>query len=393
MDRMHLNPRLACLAISSTLMLGHAYAFDAADYLAPYASPPALRVVHTPGGSMPASAQLQAETTDNDTYVIRVVPDDQVQVGFEMAEFVMQGGRFVAIASEYGQNCYDPPLVLPDAPGQVVETMSRARDCAGNVGPEPSALGYRLEALPLQDLSASNGGVVQVLPIVLEINGAPQHSYYFGYRLGLVANLADPATDPFAADLSWADFLLESLPPPQEEGTVIEYRNTKDFPGAPGGHFFYSATGEEQGIVDSGAAGAFVRTGRTFKSGGYVTICRFYGSVTPGPNSHFFTASEEECAFLNSIQRSPVPSAEQQWNYEGLAFAMNAAIIADTPKGFSTCPTASIPVYRAYNAAWNSQGKQAWDSNHRLSTSQADIQEMVTQHGWVDEGIVMCAPE
>ena len=54
--------------------------------------------------------------------------------------------------------------------------------------------------------------------------------------------------------------------------TIVEYRNTADFPTSPGGHFFYSADPGEQGYVDSGAAGAFVRTGRSIKIGGTTQV-------------------------------------------------------------------------------------------------------------------------
>src|SRR5579862_3263862 len=67
--------------------------------------------------------------------------------------------------------------------------------------------------------------------------------------------------------------------------TGVEYTNSDDFPGAPAGHFFYSADPAEQAVVDLGIEGRFFRTGRTFATGGVTPVCRFYGSVTPGPNS------------------------------------------------------------------------------------------------------------
>jgi hypothetical protein len=60
--------------------------------------------------------------------------------------------------------------------------------------------------------------------------------------------------------------------------------------------------------------------------------------------------------------------------------------------GSFSCPQASVPVYRAYNRAFADNGaKNAWDSNHRYSTNQQDIAEVVVL-GWVDEGVAMCAP-
>ncbi|MFA7239408.1 MAG: hypothetical protein WC091_04790, partial [Sulfuricellaceae bacterium] len=58
-------------------------------------------------------------------------------------------------------------------------------------------------------------------------------------------------------------------------------------------HYFRTADAGEASGIDNGAAGAgWVRTGDDFRaysaattSGGAVPVCRFYGSVSPGPNS------------------------------------------------------------------------------------------------------------
>lgn len=162
--------------------------------------------------------------------------------------------------------------------------------------------------------------------------------------------------------------------------TVVEYLNTADFPGAPGGHYFYSADAAEQAMVDSGAAGRFQRTGLVFYTGGEVSVCRFYGSVSPGPNSHFFTADANECAGLRSLQVVPTPTDRQQWNYEGLGFS----VVAKAPNG--TCPAGSIAVYRAYNNGFN----RGVDSNHRYATSRDALDALVSAAGWVHEGVVFC---
>ena len=84
-----------------------------------------------------------------------------------------------------------------------------------------------------------------------------------------------------------------------------------------------------------------------------------------------------------------LPSATcdvQQWNYEGLAFTETP------PQSDGTCPVGTMPVYRAYNNAYSS-GKSPWDSTHRYSTSHDDIEQLVSQFGWSDEGVVFCALE
>ena len=184
-------------------------------------------------------------------------------------------------------------------------------------------------------------------------------------------------------------------------GTVVEYVDRNDFPGAPGGLFFYSSDQAEQVAVDVGAAGAFFRTGRTFAAGGATPVCRFYGSVTPGPNSHFFTVDPAECAGLKAAQLVPTPATNPQWNFEGNGFnttvplasgAFAGGMLATKAIAANSCPAGTTMVLRAYNNAFPpAGGKNPWDSNHRFVRSQADINTMVAQ-GWRDEGGVFCAP-
>lgn len=169
--------------------------------------------------------------------------------------------------------------------------------------------------------------------------------------------------------------------------TVVEYLDTADFPTSPGGHFFYSSDPAEQAAVDGGAAGKFFRTTRTFKTGGSSPVCRFYGSVAPGPNSHFFTVNPDECNQLRTLQQTPTPAGIQQWNYERIEYATTPPVVTN---GALTCPAGTAPVYRAYNNAFSPTGvKNPWDSNHRFTPVQADIAAMVSQ-GWRDEGVQFC---
>ena len=174
-------------------------------------------------------------------------------------------------------------------------------------------------------------------------------------------------------------------------GTVVEYVNQGDFTKTPGGQFFYSADTAEQLTVDRGNAGQFFRTGRTYAAGGGSPVCRFYGSVVPGPNSHFLTVDANECAGLKAAQVVPTPASVPQWNFEGNGFTTTATI-KDATTGALTCAAGTTPVLRAYNNAFpGTGGKNPWDSNHRFTRSQADINAMVAL-GWKDEGAVFCAP-
>jgi len=237
--------------------------------------------------------------------------------------------------------------------------------------------------LPVR-ISAEDGVKIEALPMVIQRNNQAWRTFYFGYRLGLVQVTSQNTQVPLT-------FRPVSLLPPQYEGTVVEYRNTADFPGSPGGHFFYTADPAQQNTLDSGTYGQFLRTGRSFRAGGHVPTCRFYGSVHPGPNSHFFSASEADCNALKALQATPTPTAAQQWNYEGRSF--NTTEPLDDGNGVRHCPENTRPVYRAYNNAYPPSGsKNPWDSNHRFAVHQADIDEMVAQHGWRDEGIALCEP-
>ena len=156
----------------------------------------------------------------------------------------------------------------------------------------------------------------------------------------------------------------------------------------PQNRYFLTISAEEAAAIDGGAAGAgWLRTGYTFRAyatagtvpAGAVPVCRFYGSVTPGPNSHFFTANAAECQALKDIQAS-TPASQPRWNFEGIAFRTSE------PAG-GICPAGLTPVMRAYNRG-NVRGI---DSNHRFSTAQGEIQRMVAQ-GWSNEGVVFCSP-
>ncbi len=170
--------------------------------------------------------------------------------------------------------------------------------------------------------------------------------------------------------------------------TVVEYINAQDFPASPSGQFFYSADPSEQAFVDSGGAGRFRRTGNAFAAGGSTPLCRFYGSVTPGPNSHFYTIDAGECAALRNAQITPRPSAAQQWNYEGNGYSATPPVTSAA--GVKSCAEGTFAVYRAYNNAFFAGGKRPWDSNHRYATRRGDIDYLTTQRNWSDEGIVFC---
>ena len=163
--------------------------------------------------------------------------------------------------------------------------------------------------------------------------------------------------------------------------TVFEFYN------APLKHYFRTADPGEATAIDNGGAGpGWARTGDDFKAWAAFAypnearqVCRFYGSQSPGPNSHFYTASAGECNGLKSIAVR-TPNSIARWNYEGLSFAIALP-------GDAGCGAGQVSIYRAFN----NRAEQN-DSNHRYTTRLVEYQQLVAQ-GWSGEGIVMCSPQ
>ncbi|MEO8135548.1 MAG: VCBS repeat-containing protein [Betaproteobacteria bacterium] len=163
--------------------------------------------------------------------------------------------------------------------------------------------------------------------------------------------------------------------------SVLNISVVTEFYNTPLDNYFITANPAEASAIDAGSAGpGWARTGEgfNFNSGGNTSVCRFYGSISPGPNSHFYTVSAAECDGLKALQAA-TPATQPRWNFESLDFT-------STPPINGACPVGTVPVYRAYNNGFNRQV----DSNHRITTSQAGIAAVVAR-GWVSEGIVMCA--
>ncbi len=171
--------------------------------------------------------------------------------------------------------------------------------------------------------------------------------------------------------------------PVSPQSTVVEfYQEGLD-------HYFMSAGAAEIDLLDGGGQGGWKRTGQSFHAWSRAEdapsnahpVCRFYAA---GPNSHFYTGDESECAYLKALEQSGRADAAARgapflgWAYEGIAFW--ALVPTD-----GQCPSGSDPVWRAYNnrAAEN-------DSNHRFT---ADPQQHVAMAlGWIDEGVAFCSP-
>lgn len=179
---------------------------------------------------------------------------------------------------------------------------------------------------------------------------------------------------------------------------VIEYRN------AALDHYFMTAEPAEIDALDRGAqGGAWKRTGgRTIAwsigepppggqqglvPAGYMATCRFFGTdryrldgSRIGPNSHFYTAIPSECEYVKTAWPSVADDGKtySAWTFESIAFY----IPLPGPNG---CTAGTTPLYRLYN---NAAGGQP---NHRITATFDDMN--VGPGGWVNEGVVMCAPQ
>jgi uncharacterized protein (DUF1800 family) len=157
--------------------------------------------------------------------------------------------------------------------------------------------------------------------------------------------------------------------------TVVEFYN------AGLNHYFITSFPEEVAMLDAGVAiPGWTRTGvewkawaRAVDSPGTVPVCRFYGTPGKGPNSHFYTASADECAI---VKNNP------GWTFEAIAFWIEASDYAP-PSG--PCRAGTTPVYRSYYP-----GKSVFETNHRFVTDLTLHARMADSS--VLEGIAMCAP-
>jgi hypothetical protein len=162
---------------------------------------------------------------------------------------------------------------------------------------------------------------------------------------------------------------------PDDVRTVVEYHNTLL------DHYFMTPDPGEQAAIEAGKVGSgWMRTGNDFKAvvtpgclagaeGGFHPVYRFAGVPDIGPNSHFFTVSQDECAVVRDRE-------EWHWQFEGAPFWAYEAT-----RGI--CPPNTKGLYRVYNDGMGGT------PNHRYSTDVAVITTMVAK-GWIAEGLRMC---
>ena len=161
-------------------------------------------------------------------------------------------------------------------------------------------------------------------------------------------------------------------PQPPSTIDVVEFHNAVD------GQYFITADAREIALLDDGGLGPdWSRTGVSFHAWPVDTseadallVCRFFGTPGFGPNSHFYTAYQNECAI---VRKDP------HWIEEGVTFRARLPVAG-------VCAAGDVTVQRLW---W--RGDTATASRHRYVVDGATADAMRAA-GWVLEGPVFCAP-
>ena len=153
-------------------------------------------------------------------------------------------------------------------------------------------------------------------------------------------------------------------------------------------HYFMTGDPLDISVLDAGAFPGWARTQLTFKAyaaagAGLSPVCRFYIPPIHG-DSHFFSGLPTDCAALLAWAADPVNFP----NFSGYQEEHAAAFYETLPDATGACPMNTVPVFRLWN--------QRFDSNHRYTTSQAIVAQMLARN-YVLEGAMpnqsaMCAP-
>jgi len=111
---------------------------------------------------------------------------------------------------------------------------------------------------------------------------------------------------------------------------------------------------------------------------GATSVCRYYGNPAYGLDTHFYSASAEECAAVH-----------QNWPNAWKLESTNVFRIYVPDVVTGACPPGTLPVYRT----WNHRA----DTNHRF-TMDPGVQVMMMGRGSVAEGygnppVGMCSPQ
>jgi len=139
-------------------------------------------------------------------------------------------------------------------------------------------------------------------------------------------------------------------------------------------HYFVTSDANEIRALDGGTFSGWVRTGYTFqvfnagdtRLAGSVPVCRFYGNPLRGLDSHFYSATPQECDDVQA--RFP-----NEWLLESTDVFHVHPVASN-----GQCPVNTKAVYRLYN------GRP--DVNHRYTTD-GSVADAMLAKGYAFEGI------
>ena len=167
-------------------------------------------------------------------------------------------------------------------------------------------------------------------------------------------------------------------PPPANAFEVVEfYRADLD-------HYFITASPAEINYIDRFLGGTFQRTGLYFYAylnaflapPGVQPVCRFYADAAVQINSHYYSANQAECQFV-------------QANWPGVwALEQPDAFYVQVPNAAGQCPERTLPVFRFFN--------NRRDANHRY-TVDLSVRRAMLNRAWAPEGtgpasVAFCSP-
>jgi serine protease len=151
-------------------------------------------------------------------------------------------------------------------------------------------------------------------------------------------------------------------------------------------HYFMTSDPSEMNALDTGRFFGWQRTGMGFSvvdasdtaTAMAASVCRYYGNPSFGLDTHFYSASVDECA---AVQRN----WPQQWVLE--SSNVFRVYMPDSMSG--ACPAGTLPVYRSWN--------RRVDTNHRY-TMDSHVQMTMMGRGNIAEGygnppVAMCSPQ
>ena len=166
--------------------------------------------------------------------------------------------------------------------------------------------------------------------------------------------------------------------PPPTIVTIVEFYN------AGLDHYFITANPGEISDLDSGVHKGWQRTGESFNAYGPGSsgrtgrrpVCRAYGNPAAGLDSHFYSASPQECV-------ATLDNFGDDWLFEAAeVFEME---LPDTTTG--ACAADRVPIHRL----WNGRA----DSSHRFVKTLALRAQMIARgfvpEGYGPNGVVFCA--